>query len=80
MWLSKSVLWLMVCSWFIFSGMASYNPWMVNSVHDFWFLKCPECSFDSKEEESFQAHALEEHPLSFALFGKTVKEEAFDTG
>jgi hypothetical protein len=64
----------------IFLGMASYNPWMVNSVHDFWFLKCPECSFDSKEEESFQAHALEEHPLSFALFGKTVKEEAFDTG
>ena len=58
--------------------MASYNPWMVNSVHDFWFLKCPECSFDSKEEESFQAHALEEHPLSFTLFGKTVKEEAFD--
>ena len=59
---------------------ASYNPWSVSSVHDFWFLRCPECSFDSKEEESFQAHALEKHPLSFALFGKTVKEEAFDTG
>ena len=58
--------------------MASYNPWMVHSVHDFWFLKCPECSFDSKEEENFQAHALEKHPLSFTLFGKTVKEEAFD--
>ena len=58
--------------------MASYNPWMVNSVHDFWFLRCPECSFDSKEEDFFQAHALEKHPLSFALFGKTVKEEGFD--
>ena len=33
---------------FIFEGItSSLNPWVVDSVHDFW---CPECSFDTKEE------------------------------
>ena len=56
----------------------SYNPWTVNSVHEFWFLHCPECPFNTKEEEFFQAHAIENHPASLALFGKIVKEEALD--
>ena len=58
-----------------------YNPWNVASIHEFWSLKCPECVFDSKEEEVFQDHALRNHPLSFAIFGKTstnVKEEFVD--
>jgi KRAB domain-containing zinc finger protein len=57
---------------------ASYNPWSVNSVHDFWFLRCPECPFDSKDEVHFQAHAIEKHPASLTLFGKSVKTENFD--
>ena len=60
----------------IFLGMASYNPWMVNSVHDFWFSRCPECLFDAKEEESFQAHALEKHPLSFSLFASITSRQS----
>ena len=50
------------------------NPWLVDSIEDFYFLKCPECNFDSKEETNFQIHAVEHHPLSFAFFGKTEVE------
>ena len=51
------------------------NPWQVNSINAFSFLKCPECSFDTKEELIFQDHALGNHPLSFVLFGKTCHED-----
>merc|ERR1712051_1041847 len=27
------------------------NPWQVKSIQEFYFLKCPECTFDTKEEE-----------------------------
>ena len=54
------------------------NPWQVDSIQEFSFLKCPECTFDSKEEETFQDHAIENHPLSFILFGKALKEENFE--
>jgi hypothetical protein len=51
-------------------GKTSYhkNPWMVDSIKDFWFLNCPECNFKSKEEISFQKHAIEEHPFCNVLF------------
>ena len=58
--------------------MTNENPWLVTCVQDFWFLRCPECTFDTKEEYIFQDHAVENHPASFALFGKTVKEEIID--
>ena len=49
-----------------FSGtMTNQNPWQVDSIQDFWFLRCPECSFDTKEEEHFRVHAIENHPESF---------------
>ena len=54
------------------------NPWLVESLQDFSFLKCPECTFDTQEEGTFEDHATENHPLSFVLFGKTVKEEIHD--
>ena len=54
------------------------NPWHVDSVQAFTFLKCPECIFDTKEEAVFQDHAVENHPLSFVLFSKKLKEEEFD--
>ena len=44
------------------------NPWAVDSVSDFTFICCPECIFRTKEEPSFQAHALQNHPQSKTLF------------
>ena len=54
------------------------NPWEVESLQDFLFLKCPECTFDTKEEDFFQIHAVDNHPLSYVLFGETYKEENFE--
>jgi len=51
------------------------NPWQVDSVQEFACLKCPECTFDTKKGEVFKDHAVENHPLSFVLFVKTLKEE-----
>ena len=57
------------------------NPWNVESLQAFLYLKCPQCVFDTKEKDSFQNHAIENHPLSIVLFGKTLKEEnTFDLG
>ena len=55
----------------------SKNPWLVNSIEDFYILKCPECEFniEIKEENSFQYHAVENHPMSFAFFGKAEDTE-----
>ena len=58
--------------------MSSTNPWEVNSIQEFWFLKCPECNFDTKDEYFFQHHAIENHPQSFALFSKVIKQEAYE--
>ena len=52
----------------LFLEMIAENPWFVDSIHDFWYLKCPECAYDSKEETDFQLHATENHPLSSVLF------------
>ena len=57
---------------------ASSNPWTVNSVLDFWFLNCPECTFHTKEEDFFQTHAVINHPASSVLFGKTEKDYNID--
>ena len=51
------------------------NPWDVDSVQVFWYLKCPECIFDSQEEDIFRLHAIENHPMSFTLFDEKLKEE-----
>ena len=48
------------------------NPWQVNSIEAFAYLKCPECEFDSKAESSFKSHAVKTHPLSRVFFGKTM--------
>ena len=64
----------------------TFNPWHVESLEEFAYLKCPECSFDCKEDTVFKEHALENHPLSIVLFGVRsncedfkVKEEFSDT-
>ena len=46
------------------------NPWLVDSIHSFSVFKCPECIFDSKEEENFHNHSIQNHPLSLVFFGK----------
>ena len=46
------------------------NPWFVDSLQAFWQLKCPECTFNSKEDATFKYHAVTKHPLSLVLFGK----------
>ena len=56
------------------------NPWDVDSIEAFSFLKCPECIFDTKQEDNFLEHALQNHPLSSVFFGKRLKEEVDDTG
>ena len=50
------------------------NPWQVDSLQDFLCLKCPECTFDTQEEDIFQEHAVGNHPLSYVFF-RTVKME-----
>ena len=61
------------------------NPWLVDSLQTFWQLKCPECTFDSKEEDIFKYHAVTKHPLSLSLFAKefdysvTVKNQSLDS-
>ena len=48
----------------------SINPWQVDSIQAFYFLKCPECDFMNREESYFQNHAIENHPLSIPFFEK----------
>ena len=50
------------------------NPWQVESIEAFAYLKCPECQFDTKEEYVFENHAVKNHPLSYVLFEKPNKD------
>ena len=52
----------------------SDNPWQVQSIDAFYYLKCPECGFDTKDENFFELHATENHPLSFTFYGQTYNE------
>ena len=61
------------------TSMMAQNPWAVESIQAFYFLKCLECDFHTREENSFENHATENHPLSFALFEKKYVEEDLDT-
>ena len=55
--------------------MDADNPWQVESIEAFYFLKCPECNFFTKEDKTFYNHAVENHSLSFVLFGKPEKSK-----
>ena len=56
-----------------FRDTLTINPWQVESIEAFAYLKCPECVFDCKEEVIFQNHAVENHPLSNVLFDVECK-------
>ena len=53
------------------------NPWQVDTIEDFLYYKCPECSFEVRKQQVFQEHAIENHPLSYVFFGKKDEEEEF---
>ena len=50
------------------------NPWQVESLDDFSFLCCPECVFRTKEEHSFEDHAMQMHPQSVTFFGENTSQ------
>ena len=74
-----TLTWHVLTVYFIFfpiseKNMASCmveNPWLVESINAFYFLKCPQCEFNTKIETFFQTHALAMHPMSCVLFGNT---------
>ena len=49
------------------------NPWMVENIHVFSFLNCPECTFKTKFEDLFEKHAVGNHPLSCMLFKESTR-------
>ena len=51
------------------------NPWQVDSIDIFYWLKCPECMFFSQEELDFKDHAMGNHPRSYTLFGNFEDDE-----
>ena len=53
--------------------MMNSNPWNVESIDEFSYFNCPECTFHSKEKVYFQDHATRNHPLSSVLFCKGTK-------
>merc|ERR1712203_194085 len=63
---------------FSISFQMGENPWEVDSIQAFSCLKCPECFFNAKEENTFQDHAIENHPLSHLLFSKIIKEDEIE--
>ena len=50
------------------------NPWKVDSLDVFTCLKCPECTYFSKEEINFKKHAIESHPLSSVFFEQSESQ------
>ena len=50
------------------------NPWKVDSLEAFACLKCPECTYFSKEEINFKTHAIQSHPLSFVFFEQSESQ------
>ena len=52
------------------------NPWQVDSIEAFSNLKCPESTHETIEKTIFKYNALENHPLSHALFGTTESDNS----
>ena len=60
--------------------MASHlsNPWYAENIQDFTFICCPECVYRTKEEQSFQAHAISFHPQSYVFFDRDDHNDDYD--
>ena len=50
------------------------NPWKVDSLEAFACLKCPECTYFSREEINFKNHAIKRHPLSSVFFEQSESQ------
>ena len=48
----------------------------MDSIEAFSYLKCPECTYETKEKTIFKYHSLENHPLSHVLFGTTESDNS----
>ena len=53
----------------------NYNPWEVTDINSFNYLCCPECTFRSKKESSFETHAVGSHLKSKVFFNSEEKLE-----
>lgn len=51
----------------------SENPWSVPSLQEFLKFVCPECDFNSKDENEFHWHALENHDKAKEIWSKSVQ-------
>ena len=51
----------------------SENPWNVPSLQEFLKFVCPECDFNSKDENEFHWHALENHDKAKEIWSKSVQ-------
>ena len=52
--------------------MMDINPWQVESIQAFYYLKCPECEYNTTDEINFEDHAVGNHPLSRILFSEQI--------
>ena len=53
--------------------MSEFNPWQVESLEEFLYFCCPECSNKSQNRELFVHHALLHHPKS-QIFLENLEE------
>ena len=51
------------------------NPWLVDTIEEFSFYCCPECTFKSNEPIYFQNHAIKNHDLSKSFFDNANLDE-----
>ena len=48
------------------------NPWLVKKLDTFLWLCCPQCPFRCKKVDSFEVHALDNHPMASSFFSKPL--------
>ena len=50
------------------------NPWSVPSLQEFLKFVCPECDFNSKDENEFHWHTLDNHDKAKRIWAKSAIE------
>ena len=53
---------------FSFQVKMAQNPWAVDSIKSFYFLKCPECDFSYRNSVDLDIHILKHKPEQDLLF------------
>ena len=59
------------------TSKAILNQYSFGSIWVFNYLRCPECEFKTKEDNSLENHAIKNHPISFEcdICGKVLDED-----